>query len=155
MGTYTPSIAPLAELLEIAHGQYHQLVLATVEADSTSHWQDVAAALEGRYLNLNLELSQRLLDIPQRQWSHKAVELIDAVVLSTDLRVTLLHRIEILFEHQLQLDPLKSLQQIARRHGLLVVWPGTYDGRYLTYAEPWHPEYCRYLTKDLIVFPSA
>ena len=155
MGTYAPSIAPLAELLAIAQGQYHQLVLATVEADSTSHWQDVAAALDGRYLNLNLELSQRLLDIPQRQWSHKVMELIDAVVLSTDLRVTVLHRIEILFDPQLRLDPLKSLQQIARRHNLLVVWPSTYDGRYLTYAEPWHPEHRRYPAKDLIIFPSA
>lgn len=155
MGTYAPSIAPLAELIAIAQGQYHQLVLATVEADSSPHWRSLAAALEGRYLNLNLELSQRLLDIPQRQWSHKVMELIDAVVLSTDLRVTVLHRIEVLFDPQLRLDPLKSLQQIARRHNLLVVWPGTYDGRYLTYAEPWHPEYCRYLAKDLIIFPSA
>lgn len=154
MGNYAPSIAPLAELLAIAQGQYHQLVFATVEADSTSHWRSVAVALDGHYLNLNLELSQRLLDIPQRQWSHKVMELIDAVVLSTDLRVTVLHRIEVLFDPQLRLDPLKSLQQIARRHNLLVVWPGTYDGRYLAYAEPWHPEYCRYPAKDLIVFPS-
>jgi len=155
MGTYAPSIAPLADLLAIAQGQYHQLVLATVEADSSDHWQSVAVALDGHYLNLNLELSQRLLDIPQRQWSHKVMELIDAIVLSTDLRVTVLHRIEILFDPQLRLDSLKSLQQIARRHGLLVVWPGTYDGRYLAYAEPWHPEYCRYPAKDLIVFLSA
>ena len=155
MGTYAPSIAPLAELLAIAQGQYHQLVLATVEADSSDHWRSVAVALDGHYLNLNLELSQRLLDIPQRQWSHKVMELIDAVVLSTDLRVTVLHRMEILFDPQLRLDPLKSLQQIARRHNLLVVWPGTYDGRYLTYAEPGHPEYRRYSAKDLIVFPST
>lgn len=154
MGTYAPSIAPLAELLEIAQGQYHQLVFAAVEADSSDHWRSVAVALDGHYLNLNLELSQRLLDIPQRQWSHKAMGLIDAVVLSTDLRVTVLHRIEILFDPQLRLDPLKSLQQIARRHSLLVVWPGTYDGRYLTYAEPSHPEYCRYSAKELIIFPS-
>jgi hypothetical protein len=155
MGTYAPSIAPLAELLAIAQGQYHQLVLATVEADSTSHWQEVAAALDGCYLNLNLELSQSLLDVPQRQWPYQAMALIEGLVLSKESGMKVIHRIEILFDSHLKLDPLKSLQQVARRHNLLVVWPGTYDGRYLTYAEPSHPEYCRYPTKDLIVFPST
>lgn len=163
MGTHVPPNPKLAHLLAIASAQYHQLVFGIAEADSTiywqdtaAYWQDTAAALNGHYINLSLELSQRLLDIPQRQWPHRTMELIDAVVASapsSELKV--LHRIEILFDPQLQLDPLRSLQQISRRHCLLVAWPGTYDDRYLTYAEPAHPEYRRYPRKDLIVFLSA
>jgi hypothetical protein len=155
MGTHAPPNTKLAQLLEIAADQYHQLVFGMAESDSTAYWKDTAAALNGYYINLNLGLSQRLLDIPQRQWPHKAMELIDAVVASAPSGLKVLHRIEILFDPQLRLDPLKSLQQISRRHCLLVVWPGTYDDRYLTYAEPAHPEYRRYSRKDLIVFPSA
>jgi hypothetical protein len=155
METYTPWIANLAALLDIARGQYHQLVFWLAEPQSSAHWREMATALGGRYVNLNLELSQALLEIPKRQWPHKAMGLTDAIASSSEVPVTLLDRIEILFDQTLRLDVLKSLQQVARRHCLLVVWPGERDDRYLTYAEPGHPEYCRYSHKDLLMFPTT
>lgn len=154
MGTYAPLIANLAELLDIARGQYHQLVFWIAVPQSPAYWQELATALGGRYVNLNLELSQALLEIPKRQWPHKVIGLTDAVASSSAVPVTLLDRVEILFDQTLRLDVLKSLQQVARRHCLLVVWPGDRDDLYLTYAEPGHPEYCRYSHKDLLMFPS-
>lgn len=155
MGTHAPLVVNLAELLDIARGQYHQLVFWTMEPQSLAHWREMATALGGRYINLNLELSQALLEIPKRQWPHKAMDLTDAIASSSEVPVTLLDRIEILFDQTLRLDVLKSLQQVARRHCLLVVWPGERDDRYLTYAEPGYPEYCCYPHKDLLMLPPA
>jgi len=145
----------LVGLLSLAKDQYHQLVIHTLKASDTSDWKEVAKTLDGRYINLNLELSQALLEIPKRQWPHKAMGLMDEIALSSEVPVTLLDRIEILFDQTLRLDVLKSLQQVARRHCLLVVWPGERDDRYLIYAEPGHPEYCRYAHKDLLMFPTT
>lgn len=155
MGIYAPFIANLAELLDVAREQYHQLVFCIAEHPFVTQYQETATVLEGRYINLSLELSQALLEIPKRQWPHKAMGLMDAIASSSDVPVTVLDRIEILFDQTLRLDPLKSLQQVARRQCLLVVWPGERDARHLIYAEPGHPEYCRYPHKDLLMFPPT
>lgn len=63
----------------------------------------------------------------------------------------LLHNIEILFELQLQVDPLRWLEYRARSHRLYVIWPGGFDDQHLSYAEPGHPEHQRFNLGD---FPA-
>jgi hypothetical protein len=56
----------------------------------------------------------------------------------------LLDHIEILFDPQLQVDPLRWLEQRARDREIFVVWPGEYDGQKLSHAEPGHPEHQKF-----------
>ena len=63
---------------------------------------------------------------------------------------------EILFDLALQQDPLRLLQHASRNRTIVASWNGTVDDRYLSYADPGHPEHRRYPTGGLvIVVPSA
>ena len=77
-------------------------------------------------------------------------------ILGRDTPVVLLDNTEILFDPALQQDPLRLLQHVSRNRTIVASWNGTVDDRYLSYADPGHPEHCRYPTGGLvIVVPSA
>jgi len=47
-------------------------------------------------------------------------------------------------------NPLRILQDLSRSTTLLVAWPGQIQGKYLSYAEPGHPEYQQYEITDFL-----
>ena len=106
-------------------------------------------------MNLNLELSRRLLDLTERR---RALEVPGALdeILGRDTPLVLLDNTEILFDPALKQDPLRLLQHASRNRTIVASWNGTVGDRYLCYADPGHPEYRRYPTGGLvIVVPSA
>jgi hypothetical protein len=56
----------------------------------------------------------------------------------------LLDHIEILFDPQLQVHPLRWLDQRAKDRGVYVVWPGDFDTHHVSYAVPGHPEHQKF-----------
>lgn len=64
----------------------------------------------------------------------------------------LLDHIEILFDPQLQVHPLRWLEQRAKDGDIYVVWPGDVDEQHLSYAAPGHPEHQRF---DLASHPTV
>jgi len=98
-------------------------------------------------LNLGLALSQRLLDISSQQRPAQAPIALANVLAGQE--PVMLYDIELLFEPALQLDPLRALKAASRSRILFALWPGTFEGGNLTYAEPGHPEYKQYRPADL------
>lgn len=49
--------------------------------------------------------------------------------------------IEILFEPSFRLDPLTIFKQVSRNTSLLIMWPGEYKNKILSYASPEHTHY--------------
>jgi ABC-type lipoprotein export system ATPase subunit len=131
---------------------YHRLVLVVGPSGSgkTSLLQEVSKQSGFRYMNLNLELSEALLELTERQRILKLPLLIDEIVGKLNDQVVLIDNIEILFEVSLKQDPLRLLQQISRNRTVVVAWNGPIAGGYLTYAAPNHPEYRRYPAHDLL-----
>ncbi len=131
---------------------YHRLVLIVAPSGSgkTTALQDVATRARAPLLNLNLELSRRMLELTERQRALQLPRLVDEIV-GADDPVVLLDNIEILFDVTLKQDPLHLLQGISRNRTIVAAWSGTLKNGYLTYATPEHPEYQRYPTRDLVV----
>lgn len=102
-------------------------------------------------LNVSLELSRQLLPLTERQRSLQLPQLLESAVAATDSSRVLLDNVELLFSPGLRQDPLRLLESLSRNRSLLVAWPGTVDGRHITYAEPGHLEYRRYEIKDFLV----
>jgi predicted ATP-binding protein involved in virulence len=137
---------------------YHRLVLlvAPEGAGKTAALCTVAERLDVPCINLNLQLSQRLLDLTERQRSLHVQALVEEISAASGADVVLLDNIEILFDPRLQQDPLRSLQQLARHRTVVAAWGGalTDDGpaqAALIYAAPGHPEYRRYPAADLTI----
>ncbi len=110
-----------------------------------------AERVNSSYVNINLELSRRLLELTQRQRPLRVQRLLEDIIGNTDDRVVFLDRIEILFDVSLKLDPLRCLQGLARNRTVIAVWNGSFENNYLVYAEPGHPEYRRYQKNDFLV----
>ena len=139
---------------------YHRLILVAAPSGSgkTEALREVAARTGARIVNLNLELSRRMLDLTERERAVRLPNLLSEVV-GTDEPLALLDNIELLFDPALRQDPLWLLQGVSRNRTIVAAWNGTLERGYLTYATPEHPEHRRYSRDDrgdlLLVCPDV
>ena len=112
---------------------------------------DVSKRIGASIINVNLELSRRMLDLPERQRALQLPLLMREIVNEAAGEVILLDNIEILFDVSLKLDPLRLLQNLSRNMTIVATWNGSIKNNYITYAMPDHPEYRRYPVRDFLV----
>lgn len=136
---------------------YYRLVMvvAPAGAGKTAALQDVREQTGAPLVNVNLELSRRMLDLTSRQRALQLPQLLREMIHTVEGEVVLLDNIELLFDVTLRQDPLRLLQNLSRNKTLVVAWNGSIDGGRITYAMPHHPEYRRYPFHDhLVVCPD-
>jgi hypothetical protein len=153
---------PLADSVIRRIGQaaelYHRLVMlvAPAGAGKTAALQEVHERTAAPLVNVNLELSRRMLDLTERQRALQLPRRLAEIVRSSTADVVLLDNVEVLFDVSLKQDPLRLLQGLSRNKTVVVAWSGSIDGEHMVYATPGHPEYRRYPLRDfLIVNPQA
>jgi hypothetical protein len=137
---------PLAEKvmrsIDQAAGLYHRLIILAAPAGTgkTAALQDVHERTGAPLINVNLELSRRMLDLTERQRILQLPRLLSEVVSTVQTDLILLDNIELLFDVSLKQDPLRLLQGLSRNRTLVVAWSGSIDHEYLSYAKPDHSE---------------
>lgn len=176
---------PLADRVIRRIGQaaelYHRLVMlvAPAGAGKTAALQDVHERTAAPLVNVNLELSRRMLDLTERQRALQLPRLLAEIVGASAADVVLLDNVEVLFDVTLKQDPLRLLQGLSRNKTVIAAWSGELRSEdkglmtesmapddsslitqssslYLVYATPDHPEYKRYPLRDfLVVNPEA
>jgi hypothetical protein len=153
---------PLADRVIKRIGQaaelYHRLVVlvAPAGAGKTAALQDVHERTAAPLVNVNLELSRRMLDLTERQRALQLPRLLAEIVGASATDVVLLDNVEVLFDVSLKQDPLRLLQGLSRNKTVVAAWSGSIDGEHMVYATPDHPEYKRYPLRDfLVVNPEA
>jgi hypothetical protein len=139
-----------------ATGMYHRLVIlvAPAGAGKTAALQDVHERTTAPLVNVNLELSRRMLDLTERQRALQLPRLLAEIVGASAVDVVLLDNIEVLFDVSLKQDPLRLLQGLSRNKTVVAAWSGSIDGEHLVYATPDHPEYRRYVLRDFLIVNS-
>ena len=145
-------VAAILARIEGAPDLYHRLILVVGPGGSgkTAALRAVAQSTGAPVLNLNLELSRRLLDLTALQRALDTPRALDDLI-RRDRSPVLLDDTELLFEPALRLDPLALLQRASRNRTIVAAWNGALDDRYLTCAEPGHPEYRRYRRNGLAI----
>lgn len=147
----------LLGLIDQATQLYYRLVL--VVGPPGSGKTEVLRFLENRHgfprINLNLELSRRLLELTERQRVLQLPKLLAELSASYESGVILLDNVEIFFDVALKQDPLRLLQKLSRQRTVVAAWPGNIYANKLVYAEPNHPEYRQYLIKDFLVVTTG
>ena len=153
---------PLADRVIKRIGQvaelYHRLVMlvAPAGAGKTAALQDVHERIGAPLINVNLELSRRMLDLTERQRALQLPRLLAEIVGASAADVVLLDNVEVLFDVSLKQDPLRLLQGLSRNKTVVAAWSGSINGENMVYATPDHPEYKRYPLRDfLVVNPEA
>ena len=132
---------------------YHRLMLvvAPAGAGKTTALTYVKERIGAPLVNVNLELSRRMLELTERQRALQLPRLLREIVDDAASEVVLLDNLEILFDVSLQQDPLRLLQGLSRNKTVVAAWNGSIEKDHMTYAVPDHPEYRRYLVRDFLV----
>lgn len=138
-------------LLE-AEGCYFRLVLLVGETGSgkTGVLRDIAEEFGSSVVNVNLALSGELLELTAKQRSLRLPGILDQIADQAPSPVVL-DNLEILFDKDLQQDPLRLLQGISRNRAVLASWNGIMNSGRLMYAETGHPEYRSYDSVDALI----
>ncbi len=137
---------------------YHRLTLVLSSAGGGKTWslQQVRKRTGAPLVNINLELSRRMLDMTERQRTLQVARLLKEIVGEAGSDAVLLDNIEILFDISLKQDPLRLLQGISRNRTVVAAWNGSLDSGHVTYAAPGHLEHRRYPVRDfLVAVPEA
>lgn len=140
------SIEQVAEL-------YYRLVIVVAPAGSgkTQALRDVSKQAQAPLINVNLDLSRRMLGLTERQRALQLPRLLSDVVDAPQTNVILLDNIELLFDVSLKQDPLRLLQGLSRNKTVVAAWSGSIISDHIVYATPDHPEYKRYPVKEFLV----
>ena len=146
------AVASVLSRIGGAQTLYHRLVLVVGRGGSgkTATLRTVAAHVGTPVLNLNLELSRRLLDLTARQRLLEVPRVLDDLV-GRDRPLVLIDNTELLFDPTFRQDPLALLQGASRNRTIVAAWNGTLGNGFLSYAEPGHPEYRRYPQTGLVI----
>ena len=124
-----------------AAGLYNRLVLvvAPTGAGKTTGLQDVQNRTGAPLVNVNLELSRRMLELTERQRVLQLPRLLQEIISNSGDETILLDNIEVIFDINLQQDPLRLLQGLSRNKTVVAAWNGTIVDDHLTYAAPGAP----------------
>ncbi len=132
---------------------YYRLIILVAPAGSgkTAILQEIQEWKSYPLVNVNLELSRRMLELTERQRALQLPRLLSEIVNASAGDVVLLDNIELLYDVSLKQDPLRLLQGLSRNKTLVVAWNGSANSGHLTYAMPEHPEYRRYVISDFMI----
>ena len=149
----TEITAELEKAIEQAPSQYFRLVVLAGAPGSgkTAVLQFVTQKLGCPLVNVNLELSKRMLELTRTQRSRQVERLLKEVIAAVPGDVVLLDNLEILFDTGLEVEPLRLLQVSSRNRTVVASWSGSFRDGTLTYAEPGHPEFIQFKQTEAVV----
>jgi ABC-type uncharacterized transport system ATPase component len=146
-------LAQLEQAIEQASSQYFRLVILAGPPGSgkTATMQSVAQKIGCQVVNVNLELSKKMLELSRTQRARQVARLMKEVIEAVSGNVVLLDNLEILFDTGLAVEPLRLLQVSSRNRTVVASWSGSYVAGTLTYAEPGHPEFVQFKQSEAVV----
>jgi hypothetical protein len=140
-----------------ARGLYHRLVI--VAGPPRSGKTTALRALHDEHgwplVNVNLSLSEKLLELTARQRAIRVADIVGDIVQAHAGDTVLLDNIEMLFHPDLQQDPLRLLQRLSRNRTIVATWRGGQVGASLIYAVPDHPEFRRFEDPEARIVSSG
>lgn len=147
------AVTQLEQSIEQVASQYYRLVIlvGAPASGKTTALQTVAQNLGCQLLNVNLELSKKMLELTRTQRSRQVERLLKEVIATVPGDVVLLDNLEILFDTALELQPLRLLQVLDRNRTIVASWNGSFQGGTLIYAEPGHPEFMQFKQPEAVV----
>ena len=133
------------DLFEQSKVNFYQLVLVVgrTGTNKTKLLQAFSQTQGLSLINLNLEISSRMIELSSRARALRASSIITEIINQNRYPIVL-DNIEALFSTDLKLNPLNLLKNLSRSGPIITSWPGYFENSKLHYAEISHPEYREY-----------
>ncbi|MBA4603547.1 BREX-3 system P-loop-containing protein BrxF [Thermoactinomyces mirandus] len=133
--------AILTSLKEITRHR-HQLIFLAGDCGKYD-FRTLAEKIDAIYLNLSLELSHMLMEIPVHKRPRKVDICFREILTGYSQSLFLLDHIDVLFDSSLQLNPGELLENMSRKVVFVIPWYGQVTDSELIYADPGHLEHVR------------
>ena len=125
--------------------RHRLLIIASCQDISAEHAKAAGVIL----LNLNIKMSEKLINISRSKRSRTISAIINEIIEDYPKDQTLLvNRFELLFLPELEQDPIRLFEDLSRERTIVLIWPGVYENGVLSYAQPWHSEYREFAKVD-------
>ena len=136
----------LRKSIEDARHLYQKLILLVGKSGSgkTGILKKISNEFAAPMINVNLEMSSRLLDVPLEKRASNLSRLFSSLLNNTGSDMVFLDNMEILFDNSLQQNPLTLLQNNEKNRIVIAAWNGVIENGRLTYARPEHHEFQAY-----------
>ncbi len=146
----------ISKIVADAGALYFRLVLIVGPARSgkTSALRRLSEEQSWPLVNVNLLLSQSLLELTPQQRALNVNRLLDQITKEYQGDIIILDNTEVLFNPELQQDPLRLLQSLSRNRTVIAAWSGEQVGDNVFYASPSHPEFKKYDNPDAVIVPT-
>lgn len=102
-------------------------------------------------LNVNLLLSEKIIDVPQNRRPYKIAEFLSELINAAESETVCIDYYEMLFDPSLKVNPFSLFTNLSKSKTLIITWRGTIEDNYFIYGDPGHPEYIKYTIKDAII----
>lgn len=141
----------LEKLRNISQNYYKLILIITKDFQKTNSLLVNFAEKNGiPYINLNLELSKRLIYLPfNERWIYADEELRN-ILLKNKHDTLIVDNTEILFEEHLKLNPIQELKNISKYKNIIASVRGDYKNNILTYGKIGEREFKKYALDDLL-----
>lgn len=141
----------LEKLSNISQNYYKLILIITKDFQKTNSLLVNFAEKNGiPYINLNLELSKRLIYVPfNERWIYADEELRN-ILLKNKHDTIIVDNTEILFEEHLKLNPIQELKKISKYKNIIASVRGDYKNNTLTYGKMGERECKKYSLDDLL-----
>jgi hypothetical protein len=139
------SFPELLDAIRSVQSAYHKLIIivAASRSGKTSLLGQTAQTLNMPLINLNLEMSRRLLGLTKRQRMLNAEEIARGLLDEHVHSGLCLDNTEMLFDSALGLNPVLFLQNASRNRLIVSSWNGAFQDGALTFGYVGHPDFFR------------
>ena len=136
-----------------AEAMYHRLVVVveTGSAQTDSDFMAIATQHSWPAINVNLELSSCLKDMPSKSRPLNVDRCLRDIIGNYTSDIVLLTHNEILFDRALEQNPALTLRHLSRNKTIVAAWNGHITGQHLVFGPPEHPDHQRFEVEDEIV----
>lgn len=149
------------QLVEAVHTTSHDrhklvLVLGDFGSGKTPLLRAVSDRVGGEYINLNLQLTERLRQLPRSRYNdgvtvHREIDQLCGEF-SPDDRPLFIDNIELLFSPELgKVNPVDTFKRISRQRPIVLALPARRDGSYAEYSTVDRPDYMHMEIGEYIV----
>ncbi|MGO2962539.1 MAG: BREX-3 system P-loop-containing protein BrxF [Carnobacterium maltaromaticum] len=97
--------------------------------------------IDSSILNINVIISEQLLDIPSKLQAIKTQQIITEVIRNNPQKVIVIDNFEILFSPILKVKPIELYRELSRYKTIIVIWRYSYENNRLVYGVSEHIEY--------------